>query len=132
MPQAYHSIWTQLLATPFRQGWIDAGGIKTRFVQAGDPSNPPLVMLHGTAGSLENFAANITAHAQHFNCVAFESGACCPQVVKANARAAGSAARDGQPPLIAAGLGVWSRKVVAGSARGRSGPASRSDTIMRS
>jgi 2-hydroxy-6-oxonona-2,4-dienedioate hydrolase len=72
MPQAYHSIWTQLLATPFRQGWIDAGGIKTRFVQAGDPSNPPLVMLHGTAGSLENFAANIAAHAQHFNCVAFD------------------------------------------------------------
>src|SRR5580700_823954 len=72
MPQAYHSIWTQLLATPFRQGWIDAGGIKTRFVQAGDPSNPPLVMLHGTAGSLENFAANIAAHAQHFNCIAFD------------------------------------------------------------
>jgi 2-hydroxy-6-oxonona-2,4-dienedioate hydrolase len=72
MPQAYHSIWTQLLATPFRQGWIDAGGIKTRFVQAGDPSNPPLVMLHGTAGSLKNFAANIAAHAQHFNCVAFD------------------------------------------------------------
>src|SRR3984957_13665338 len=72
MPQAYHSIWTQLLATPFRQGWIDAGGIKTRFVKAGDASKPPLIMLHGTAGSLENFAANIAAHAQHFNCVAFD------------------------------------------------------------
>jgi hypothetical protein len=33
MQAPYRSIWTELLATPFRQGWIDAGGIKTRFVQ---------------------------------------------------------------------------------------------------
>jgi 2-hydroxy-6-oxonona-2,4-dienedioate hydrolase len=51
---------------------MDAGGIKTRFVQAGSESNPPLIMLHGTAGSLENFAANIAPHAEHFNCMAFD------------------------------------------------------------
>jgi pimeloyl-ACP methyl ester carboxylesterase len=72
MQAPYRSVWTELLATPFRQGWIDAGGIKTRFVQAGDDKNPPLVMLHGTAGSLENFAANFAAHAEHFNCIAFD------------------------------------------------------------
>jgi len=72
MQQPYRSVWTELLDTPFRQAWIDAGGIKTRFIQAGDPSKPPLVMLHGTAGSLENFAANIAAHARHFNCIAFD------------------------------------------------------------
>jgi 2-hydroxy-6-oxonona-2,4-dienedioate hydrolase len=72
MHGAYRSVWTELLATPFRQGWLDAGGIKTRFVQAGSESNPPLVMLHGTAGSLENFAANIAPHAEHFNCIAFD------------------------------------------------------------
>ena len=32
----------------------------------------PLVLLHGTAGSLENFAANFAAHARHFNCIAFD------------------------------------------------------------
>jgi 2-hydroxy-6-oxonona-2,4-dienedioate hydrolase len=72
MPKTYHSIWTELLATPFRQDWVDAGGTKTRYVQAGNESNPPLIMLHGTAGSLENFAANIGAHARHFNCIAFD------------------------------------------------------------
>jgi len=72
MNQPYHSVWTELIDTPFRQAWIDAGGLKTRFVQAGDPSKPPLVLLHGTAGSLENFAANIAVHAQHFNCIAFD------------------------------------------------------------
>lgn len=69
MTVPYRSVWTELLATPFRQSWVDAGGIKTRYVQAGDEPNPPLVMLHGTAGSLENFAANIAAHAEHFNCI---------------------------------------------------------------
>jgi 2-hydroxy-6-oxonona-2,4-dienedioate hydrolase len=72
MQQPYRSVWTELLDTPFRQAWVDAGGLKTRFIQAGDPTNPPLVMLHGTAGSLENFAANIAAHARHFNCIAFD------------------------------------------------------------
>src|ERR1700681_5104040 len=72
MHGAYRSVGTELLATPFRQGWLDAGGIKTRFVQAGSESNPELVMLHGTAGSLENFAANIAPHAEHFNCIAFD------------------------------------------------------------
>ena len=72
MQEPYKSVWTELLDTPFRQAWIDAGGLKTRFVQAGDPANPPLLLLHGTAGSLENFAANIAAHARHFNCIAFD------------------------------------------------------------
>ena len=72
MQQPYKSVWTELLDTPFRQAWIDAGGLKTRFVQAGDPAHPSLVLLHGTAGSLENFAANIAAHSRHFNCIAFD------------------------------------------------------------
>ena len=73
MRKAHRSIWTELLAIPFQQ---EVGrrrrDKKTRFVQAGNESNPPLIMLHGTAGSLENFAANIAAHAEHFNCVAFD------------------------------------------------------------
>lgn len=72
MQQPYRSVWTELLDIPFRQAWIDAGGLRTRYVQAGDPSKPPLVMLHGTAGSLENFAANIAFFARHFNCIAFD------------------------------------------------------------
>jgi len=72
MQQPYQSIWTELLDIPFWQAWINAGGLNTRFIRAGDPSKPPLVMLHGTAGSLENFAANIAAHARYFNCIAFD------------------------------------------------------------
>jgi pimeloyl-ACP methyl ester carboxylesterase len=68
----YRSIWKHLMTTPFRQDWIDAGGIRTRFVQAGQPDRPALVMLHGTAGTWECFAANLDAHAQHFNCYAID------------------------------------------------------------
>jgi hypothetical protein len=41
MQQPYRSVWTELLDTPFRQAWVDAGGLKTRFIQACDPTNPP-------------------------------------------------------------------------------------------
>jgi 2-hydroxy-6-oxonona-2,4-dienedioate hydrolase len=68
----YRSIWTHLMTTPFRQDWIDVGGVRTRYVQAGDPDKPAVVMLHGTAGTWECFAANLGAHAKHFNCHAFD------------------------------------------------------------
>lgn len=72
MQAPYRSIWTELIGTPFKQAWVNAGGLKTRYVQAGDESKPPVVLLHGTAGSLENFGANIAAYAEHFNCIAFD------------------------------------------------------------
>lgn len=68
----HRSIWRHLMATPFRQDYIDVAGIRTRYVQAGSPDKPALIMLHGTAGTWECFAANLAAHAQHFNCYAFD------------------------------------------------------------
>lgn len=69
---AYRSVWSELHATAFRQDWIEADGLRTRFIEAGPPDKPPLVMLHGTAGSWENFCANIAAHAAHFHVFAFD------------------------------------------------------------
>lgn len=69
---AYRSIWAHLMTMPFRQDWVDVGGIRTRFVQAGSPDCEAVVMLHGTAGTWECFAANLGAHAQHFNCYALD------------------------------------------------------------
>lgn len=68
----YRSVWSELYATEFRQSWIDAGGLKTRFIEAGSPEKPPLILLHGTAGSWENFALNVAAHAERFHCYAFD------------------------------------------------------------
>lgn len=68
----HRSVWTHLLRTPFTQQWIDAGGVKTRFVQAGDKSAPVLIMIPGTASSWESFCANLEAHSKQFNCLALD------------------------------------------------------------
>jgi pimeloyl-ACP methyl ester carboxylesterase len=57
----------------FRQGWIDVDGVKTRYVQAGNPSAPAVLMLHGTGGSWEAFCANLGPHSADFNCFALDS-----------------------------------------------------------
>jgi pimeloyl-ACP methyl ester carboxylesterase len=70
--EEYRSIWRHLMTVPFRQDYIDVAGIRTRYVQAGSPDKPAVLMLHGTAGTWECFAANLGAHAEHFNCYAFD------------------------------------------------------------
>jgi 2-hydroxy-6-oxonona-2,4-dienedioate hydrolase len=68
----YRSIWTWLREVEFRQGWCDAGGIRTRFAEAGDPDLPGLLLLHGTGGHWETFAPNLGALSEHFHCVAVD------------------------------------------------------------
>jgi 2-hydroxy-6-oxonona-2,4-dienedioate hydrolase len=71
--QADHrSIWGYLDNLSFTQGYIDAAGVKTRYVQAGAKDAPPLIMIHGMGGSWENFTANFAEHAKHFNTFAFD------------------------------------------------------------
>lgn len=69
---SYESIWKHLSKVAFSQDWVDAGGIRTRYLRAGRPDAPALIMLHGTAGSHEGFCANLAAHSQHFNCFAID------------------------------------------------------------
>jgi len=71
-PSPYRSFWTDLMDTEFRQGWIDVGGIRTRYAQAGSPDRPAVVMVHGTAGSWETFSATLAAHSKQFNCYALD------------------------------------------------------------
>lgn len=69
----YRSLWsTYLYDLSFTQGFIDAGGVRTRYVQAGPKDAPAVIMLHGTGGSWENWCANIPYLSKHFNCVAFD------------------------------------------------------------
>ena len=68
--RAYRSLWTELRQVAFRQDWIDAGGVSTRYAEAGSRDAPALVMLHGTGGHWETFAPNLGPHAAHFRCVA--------------------------------------------------------------
>lgn len=59
------TIWTELSPLAFRVEYVDANGVRTRALRAGDPDAPAVVFLHGTSGHLEAFARNITAHADY-------------------------------------------------------------------
>jgi 2-hydroxy-6-oxonona-2,4-dienedioate hydrolase len=72
----YRSVWRHLMDTEFRQGHVDALGLRTRFVEAGSPDAPPLVMLHGTGGHWETFSANLPVLSEHFRCLAFDMLGC--------------------------------------------------------
>lgn len=69
----YRSIWNYLASIPFRLDWVDTGGYKSRYLEAGEAGKPVLLMLHGTGGSLEAFCANIPALSKHFHCFALDS-----------------------------------------------------------
>lgn len=68
----YSSIWSELRGTPIEQGWIDAGGIRTRYLSSGDPSKPLLLLLHGIGGHAEAYVRNFKSHGEQFWTVAID------------------------------------------------------------
>ena len=64
------TIWVELLGQEIRQTYYQAGGVRTRVLEAG--SGPPLVFLHGTGGHAECYTRNIAAHAKHFHVYAID------------------------------------------------------------
>lgn len=62
----FESVWSDLQGVAFEQGYLDAGGIRTRYLRAGDPGKPVLVLLHGSGGHAEAYVRNLAAHAEHF------------------------------------------------------------------
>lgn len=68
----HESFWTDLRAGSFEQGYLNAGGIRTRYLRAGDSKLPPLLLLHGTGGHAEAYTRNLLAHAPYFNTYAID------------------------------------------------------------
>ena len=69
---AYASVWSDLTPVAFEQGWLDAGGIRTRYLMSGDRTMPLLLLLHGVGGHAEAYTRNLAAHAPHFWTVAID------------------------------------------------------------
>ena len=66
------SIWTDLTGIEFAVKFIDAKGIPTRALIAGDGED--VLFLHGTSGHLEAFSRNIVAHVEAgFRCHAIDA-----------------------------------------------------------
>lgn len=64
------SIWFEWLGVPFRQHYVDAGGVRTRVLEAGD--GPPLIFVHGTGGHLEAYARNLKGLSEHFRVIIYD------------------------------------------------------------
>jgi 2-hydroxy-6-oxonona-2,4-dienedioate hydrolase len=62
----FPSIWAELRGVTFSQGWLDAGGINTRYLQSGTKDKPPLLLLHGVGGHAEAYVRNLKSHGEHF------------------------------------------------------------------
>jgi 2-hydroxy-6-oxonona-2,4-dienedioate hydrolase len=62
----HESVWSDLQGVPFEQGYFNAGGVRTRYLRAGGPAKPVLVLLHGSGGHAEAYVRNLEAHAEHF------------------------------------------------------------------
>jgi 2-hydroxy-6-oxonona-2,4-dienedioate hydrolase len=68
----YTSVWADLNQVSFSQGYLQAGPYRTRYLHAGTPGNPVLLMMHGITGHAEAYVRNLAAHAEHFDVYAFD------------------------------------------------------------
>jgi 2-hydroxy-6-oxonona-2,4-dienedioate hydrolase len=59
------TIWTELSPIAYRVEYVDAAGVPTRTLRAGNPNAQAVVFLHGTSGHLEAFSRNVVAHAEY-------------------------------------------------------------------
>ena len=71
-PANFSSVWADLRGVSFKQHYIDAGGIRTRCIESGDPSKPLVLALHGVGGHAEAYSRNFGPHADHFWFVAID------------------------------------------------------------
>jgi 2-hydroxy-6-oxonona-2,4-dienedioate hydrolase len=64
----YESIWSDLQGVAFEQGYVTtADGVRTRYLHAGDPAKPALILLHGSGGHAEAYVRNLRTHGEHFS-----------------------------------------------------------------
>lgn len=71
-PANFQSNWSDLAGVSFSQGYLDADGIRTRYIQSGDPTKPLVLALHGVGGYSEAYSRNFGPHGDHFWFVAVD------------------------------------------------------------
>jgi pimeloyl-ACP methyl ester carboxylesterase len=64
------SIWLDLMGSGVQERFYDAGGVRTRVLEAGPADGPALVLLHGTGGHAETYCRNLGPLSKHFRVLA--------------------------------------------------------------
>jgi pimeloyl-ACP methyl ester carboxylesterase len=65
------SIWLDLMGSGAAERFVDAGGVRTRVLEAGG-DGPALVLLHGTGGHAETYCRNLGPLSRHFRVLAVD------------------------------------------------------------
>ncbi len=65
-----NTIWCDFLGEPFRSAYLEAGGVRTRYLEAGD--GPAVILLHGRGGHLENWIKNVVPLSRRFHVFALD------------------------------------------------------------
>ncbi len=66
-------LWPEIARGGVRLDFVDAGGIRTRYIEAGDRSAAEaVVFIPGTGGHLEAFTRNLLPHGQHHRTIALD------------------------------------------------------------
>lgn len=64
------TIWLEFLGSGVQERYYDAGGVRTRVLEAGN--GPPLLLLHGTGGHAEAYCRNIVPLSRDFRVLAVD------------------------------------------------------------
>ena len=65
-------LWSELTGVPLTQRMVDAGGVRTRVLEAGSERLPHLVLMHGTGGHAEAYLRNLRELSRDFHLLAFD------------------------------------------------------------
>ena len=66
-------LWPELARGAMRLGYVDAAGIRTRYIESGDrQADEAVVFIHGTGGHLEAFTRNLLPHAAAHRTIALD------------------------------------------------------------
>jgi 2-hydroxy-6-oxonona-2,4-dienedioate hydrolase len=68
----FGSVWTDLRKASFSQGFLNADGVRTRYLSSGSSDQPLLLCLHGVGGHAEAYVRNLGAHGEKFWTVAID------------------------------------------------------------
>lgn len=66
-------LWPEIAKGSLRLSYVDAGGIRTRYAEAGDASaDEAIIFVPGTGGHLETFTRNLLPHGRKYRTIALD------------------------------------------------------------